>query len=53
LIDAVAFEASEILEFSSERPLTVPSTAFCNAAVSTAIVLTTSSSSSFLPSKNP
>ena len=52
-IVAAAFDALEILELSSESPLTVPSTAYCKAAVSTPIVLTTSSSSSFLPSKNP
>ena len=44
-IDWAALEADDKLEFKSLRPFTVPSTAFWRAAVSTAIVLTASSSS--------
>ena len=45
VMDCAALEADDKLVFKSLRPFTVPSTAFCNAAVSTAIVLTASSSS--------
>ena len=44
-IDCAALDAEDKLAFKLFKPLTVPSTAFCSAAVSTAIVLTASSSS--------